>query len=60
MTSPYKSLKIENFGHLKKVIISNPKRKNALSLEAYSELTGKLENMSKISCFLLIKIGHVI
>lgn len=34
-------IKIENHGALRKVILSNPKRKNALSVETYEEITGK-------------------
>lgn len=42
MTSPYKYLIIENVEKLRKITINNPKRKNALPLQAYEELTGKL------------------
>lgn len=41
MSVAKKTIRIENFGNLRKLIISNPKRKNALSIEAYAELTGK-------------------
>lgn len=43
MTSPYKYLIIENIEKLRKIIINNPARKNALPLEAYQELTGEFE-----------------
>lgn len=43
MPAPYKCLKIENSEKLRKIILSNPKRKNALSLHAYRELTGDLK-----------------
>ncbi|XP_055323559.1 enoyl-CoA delta isomerase 2-like [Sitodiplosis mosellana] len=42
MSSPYKYLKIENLGKLRKITISNPKLKNALNLQAYEELTDGL------------------
>lgn len=41
MSVPGKIIRIENFGNLRKFIITNPKRKNALSVETYAELTGK-------------------
>lgn len=48
MSFPYKYLKIGNLGKLRKITISNPQRKNALSMQAYQELTGTVEN---ISCY---------
>lgn len=45
MSIPYKYIKIENFNKLRKVIISNPKQKNALNLQAYSELNGKVRDI---------------
>lgn len=49
MSGSRKTIRIENFGHLRKLTISNPKRKNALSSEAYAELSGKHwdQNISK-------------
>lgn len=40
MSSLYKYLIVENVGSLRKIIISNPKKKNALNVDAYMELTG--------------------
>lgn len=49
MSFPYKYLKIGNLGKLRKITISNPKRKNALNVQAYQELTGKVKK-----CFVLL------
>lgn len=40
MTSVYKYIKIENVVGLRKLIISNLAKRNALDVEAYNELTG--------------------
>lgn len=40
MASVYKYLKIENVAGLRKLIISNPAKRNALNIDAYNELTG--------------------
>lgn len=44
MSSLYKYLIVENVGSLRKIIISNPKKKNALNVDAYMELTGSWWN----------------
>lgn len=40
MASVYKYLKVENVAGLRKLIISNSAKKNALDIEAYIEITG--------------------
>lgn len=40
MASAYRYLKIENVAGLRKLIISNVAKRNALNIEAYNELTG--------------------
>lgn len=49
MSFPYKYLKIGNLGKLRKITISNPQRKNALNLQAYQELTGKMKKKLFVS-----------
>lgn len=41
MATIYKYFKIASHERLRKVTISNPTKRNALSVQAYSELTGK-------------------
>lgn len=40
MASVFKYIKVENAAGLRKLIISNPAKRNALNIEAYNELTG--------------------
>lgn len=43
MASNYKFFEIIDKSGLRKVIINNIKKKNALNMDAYRELTGKLQ-----------------